>query len=150
MPSLSVLKILPRIALLSNSSPSTGVQDQQAPLAGSASKPSFGFLTLNCLWAGNPVAGSKDTEHSIHWSDSWCRCRVTEVLMSILENSCDDAGARKLAGSLLPPLLRPKAHMSLEADPFHPEAVPVQSEHPQGSKWQWLFFPLGPYCDYIV
>lgn len=43
---------------------STGAQDRQALLAGSTSKPSFGFLTLQCFWAGNPVAGSKDTEHS--------------------------------------------------------------------------------------
>lgn len=44
----------------------TGMQDQQTLLADSASKLSFNFLTLNCFWARNPVAGSQDLEHFVH------------------------------------------------------------------------------------
>lgn len=51
---------------MSNFGSITGMQDQQTLLPGSASKISFSFLTLNCLRARNPVAGSKDAEHFVH------------------------------------------------------------------------------------
>lgn len=65
---------------------------------------------------------------------------MTEVLIS-------DFGeflwlrARRLLGSLLPPLFMPRASMSFEAYPFHSEAAIAQSGHPQEGKWHWLFSP---------
>lgn len=54
--------------------------------------------------------------------------------------SCDYTKARRLLGSLLPPLLRPRAYMSFEANPFHPETLITQSGHPPENEWHWLFF----------
>ena len=76
---------------------------------------------------------------------------MTEVLISVLGGFLWIllARARRLLGSLLPPLLRPRAYVSFEANPFHSEMVVAQSGHPQESEWHWLFFSstiLQLYC----
>lgn len=69
--------------LISNFGSITGMQDQQTPLAVSASKLSFSFLTLNVSRQGilrqdlRTQILSTETQH-----DGWWRCGVTEVLIS--------------------------------------------------------------------
>lgn len=131
--------------LMSNFGSITGMQDQQTLLPGSASKISFSFLSLNCFRARNAVQ-----DLSTQDLRTFCPLKLKMITgggvgwwkfcCQIWGESCDEARSRRLLGSLLPPLLRPRAYMSFEGSPFHSESVIVQAGHPQEREWHWLMF----------
>lgn len=126
---------------MSNFGSITGMQDQQTLLAVSASKLSFGFLTLNCFWARNPVAESKDADF-VHQSNMIAGGGVGDRIFNIrfwriLVNKQE---LRNYLGLSFLLSLMPRAYMNFGANPFHSETVIAQSGHPQENTWHWLVF----------